>query len=280
MADEVVNKQIEAVEAKIAKVEDEIDEVKGQLKLVAQLEDPVLREVRRAELVDEKKQLRVKEHDLRAEKLLLMAKVQPPGRYILAPDAQLRAARSLFVILSTEHEPVGVGFFVERNGLAVTANHVLADTDVPRSNSNSPSPPCLVDVLFYDASGQHTLSGHMEVVLRNSYLDVAVLATTQKDDERDFLDLDVSHDSIMGREVVLCAFQIGLDSTMLADFGRRLALAKGSIQRIGHEGRHFVYDSNTYVGDSGGAVVFENGKVIGLHQVGYFVLFSNAALRN
>jgi hypothetical protein len=114
--------------------------------------------------------------------LVFIIRFLAAGRYILAPDAQLRAARSLFVILSTEHEPVGVGFFVERNGLAVTANHMLADTDVPRSNSNFPSPPCLVDVLFYDASGQHTLSGHMEVVLRNSYLDVAVLATTQKDD--------------------------------------------------------------------------------------------------
>ena len=92
----------------------------------------------------------------------------------MTPAAQLCAARSLFVILSAAREPMGVGFFVE-SGLAVTADHVLADTDVPRLNS--PSPPCLVDVLFYDASGQHTLEGRLEVVLRNTDLDVAVLAT-------------------------------------------------------------------------------------------------------
>ena len=42
----------------------------------------------------------------------------------------------------------------------------------------------------------------------------------------DFLDLDVSERWIVGHEVVLCAFQIGLDSALLAQFGRRLALAK------------------------------------------------------
>ena len=82
MADEV-NKQIEAVEAKIAKVEDEIDEVKGQLKLVAQLEDPVLSEAKLTILAEREKGLRTKEHDLREEKKqlrekekLLMAKQQ------------------------------------------------------------------------------------------------------------------------------------------------------------------------------------------------------------
>ena len=170
----------------------------------------------------------------------------------MAPAAQLRVARSLFVILSTAREPVGVGFFVGPD-LAVTADHVLADTDVPRSNSLSPR--CLVDVKFYDASGQHTLDGRLEVVLRKDELDVAVLTTLHGDSGafcvfltlsvfhrckqsqmtpacdwtsgRDvFLDLDVSDDWIVGHEVVLCAFQIGLDNVLLAQFGRSLALAK------------------------------------------------------
>ena len=84
MADKL-DGQIKAVEVKITKVEGEIDEVKGQLKLVAQLEDPELREVQRAELLEEKKrlgtkeeQLRAKEDRLRAEKQLLLT-AKPPG---------------------------------------------------------------------------------------------------------------------------------------------------------------------------------------------------------
>ena len=61
------------------------------------------------------------------------------GRYVLAPAAQLRAARSLFVILGTTRNPVGVGFFTGPD-LAVTADHVLGDEDVPRSNSVSSLP--------------------------------------------------------------------------------------------------------------------------------------------
>ena len=79
--------QIDLVAAEITKVGGEIDEVVGQLKLVDQLEDPELREVRRAELLEEKKrlgkekeQLRKEKEDLRAEKqLLLTAQLQPPG---------------------------------------------------------------------------------------------------------------------------------------------------------------------------------------------------------
>ena len=100
------------------------------------------------------------------------------GRYVLAPAAQLRAARSLFVILNTTRDPVGVGFFTGPD-LAVTADHVLGDEDVPRSNSLSPR--CLVDVLLYDPSGQHTSAGRLELVLRNPELDVAVLATLCED---------------------------------------------------------------------------------------------------
>ena len=109
MADEVVNKQIEAVEAKIAKVEDEIDEVKGQLKLVAQLEDPVLSEAKLTILAEREKGLRTKEHDLREEKKqlrekekLLMAK-QQQGAGCRSLPATILCARTLVACLLSCH---------------------------------------------------------------------------------------------------------------------------------------------------------------------------------
>ena len=78
MAD-ALNRQIKAVEDKIAKVEGEIEKVAEQLeRIVAQLEDPELRGEPRAELLEREKRLGKREEQLREEKLL-MAKQQPPG---------------------------------------------------------------------------------------------------------------------------------------------------------------------------------------------------------
>ena len=82
MADELGG-QIKAVEAEIAEVKDEIKKVTEQLKLVAQLEDPVLRQEQWAVLAEREKRLGTKEHDLREEKKLLMAKQQSPGVQII-----------------------------------------------------------------------------------------------------------------------------------------------------------------------------------------------------
>ena len=107
MADQV-NKQIEAAETEIAEVKAEIAEVKVEIKevteqlkrIVTWLEGSELRGEPRAELLEREKGLRAevqrlgkemerlgkemerlgtKEHDLREEKKLLMAKQQPPG---------------------------------------------------------------------------------------------------------------------------------------------------------------------------------------------------------
>ena len=125
--------QIDVVEGKITKVEGEIDEVKGQLKLVDQLEVPELREVRRAELLEEMKRLGTKEEQLRKEKedlraketLLLTAKLQPPGVVPLlfvfivhAQPASLQAASSAlctrFCLLSLAL--AAIGFIYLGNG--------------------------------------------------------------------------------------------------------------------------------------------------------------------
>ena len=117
MADEL-DRQIKAVEAKIAKVEDEIDEVKGQLKLVAQLEDPDLRKEQWAVLAErekglrkEKEDLRTKEHDLREEKKqlrekekLLMAK-QQQGAGCRSWPATILCARTLVACLLSCRAP-------------------------------------------------------------------------------------------------------------------------------------------------------------------------------
>ena len=74
MADEL-NGQIKAVEAKIAKVEGEIERVTERLEnIVLQLADPELRGEPRTELLEREKGLRTEVHDLREEKKQLREK--------------------------------------------------------------------------------------------------------------------------------------------------------------------------------------------------------------
>ena len=45
------------------------------------------------------------------------------------------------------------------------------------------------------------------------------------------------------------------------------------MSRVGHEERHFVYNSNSYPGDSGGAILLKKGKVMGMHVVRVHFVF-------
>ena len=113
MADEL-DRQIQAVQDKIAEVENEIKEVTEQLKpIVAQLADPELLGEPRAEVLEEKKrlatkeeQLRTKEHDLREKEKLLMAK-QQHGAGCRSWPATILCARTLVACLLSCHALLG-----------------------------------------------------------------------------------------------------------------------------------------------------------------------------
>ena len=97
MADEL-DGQIKAVEAKIAKVEGEIESV------TEQLDDPNLSEAKLTVLAEREKGLRTREHDLREEKKLLMAKLQH-GACCRSWPATILCARTLVACLSSCHVP-------------------------------------------------------------------------------------------------------------------------------------------------------------------------------
>ena len=71
-----------------------------------------------------------------------------------------------------------------------------------------------------------------------------------------------------GRNCILAAFQIGIQDDLkylkYLDPDLSVGIFKGEISKL--YPRHFVYQCPSFVGDSGGAVVLKNGKVIGIHQ--------------
>lgn len=68
-----------------------------------------------------------------------------------------------------------------------------------------------------------------------------------------------------GRNCILAAFQIGIqDDLKYLDPDLSVGIFKGEISKL--YPRHFVYQCPSFAGDSGGAIVLKNGKVIGIHQ--------------
>ena len=123
--------QVNVVEAEITKVVREIEEVKAELKVViALLADLTLPAERRTELVAGEQRLGKKEEQLRAQDLLLTAKLQPPGvvplRVVFIVHAQpaslLAAASALctrFSLLSLALAAIG---FISWNWAQTTAS--------------------------------------------------------------------------------------------------------------------------------------------------------------
>ena len=80
--------------------------------------------------------------------------------------------------------------------------------------------------------------------------------------------LEISRDAVHlvpGKKCVLAAFQIGIQDD-LEDLDPDLSVGvfEGTISKL--YPRHFVYQCPSFAGDSGGAVVLKNGRVIGIHQ--------------
>lgn len=102
--------------------------------------------------------------------------------YILLPSSQDLIQRCLFVIVNAGNDPVGVGFGVRTlagHVLAVTADHTLTplfESRLPRALPTEA--PLEVGVKLASKDGDYSREGRMEILVRDSRLDVAVLSAS------------------------------------------------------------------------------------------------------
>ena len=105
---------------------------------------------------------------------------------------------------------------------------------------------------------------NLQVVQLDKHLDYCILEIIGDHTFTEWLETDVSCNLTLTTPVFLAAYQIGIQERLDEyEMGVTLGITSGTIVRRGN--RHVVHSCASFKGDSGGAIVISNGKVIGLH---------------
>jgi len=175
---------------------------------------------------------------------------EPEVRNILGAGVLERLLASVFMVCDKAGAPTGTGFFVSKD-LAVTAAHSF---NAIRKNMK-------VHAIFGEPHATQTAD--FTVMAYDNTLDYVVLSVKNVSFGHAYLPLSdrALHQS---DECVLAAVPIDL-GPFLQDIASHLRVYTHRGTVTATHTRHFVYDCASYGGESGGAVVLSNGKVIGMH---------------
>lgn len=180
----------------------------------------------------------------------------PKRRNILGDGVLARLKASVFLLTDNNRQdgnPIGVGFCIGHNKKAVTARHNLpANVRLGSRIRGFFGPPHTGNSLT------------MEITYLSVPLDLIILTIEHATFAHQSLEIDPIGPE-EGDECVLAAFQISLVQQLQPDVANAHAvgICRASIMRI-HQ-RHLVYECPSFAGDSGGALIFSDGVVIGMH---------------
>ena len=105
---------------------------------------------------------------------------------------------------------------------------------------------------------------NLQVVKLDQHLGYCILELIGDSTLSEWLETDVSPNLRLTTPVFLAAYQIGIQQHLETyNMGVSLGIANGIIMR--RSNRHMLHSCSAFKGDSGGAIVISNGKVIGLH---------------
>lgn len=121
-----------------------------------------------------------------------------------------------------------------------------------------------MEVACYFGKPNEKVIHKLRITVVNIRLDYCALEIVGEGIFLDFL--EISTDPLQtGKQCILAAFQIGIqDDLQYLDPSLSVGVFRGEIAKL--YPRHFVYQCPTFAGDSGGAVVLKNGRVIGIHR--------------
>lgn len=111
------------------------------------------------------------------------------------------------------------------------------------------------------SDGRETLL-ELEVLRRNESLDSALLSCSGFSHHLPLFTGSV--DTLRSAGMALCTFKLDIEE-QLPEFIRSLAVMPAFGVDVGKHGRHLVYTSTTWAGDSGSALLLHDGALVGIH---------------
>jgi len=108
---------------------------------------------------------------------------------------------------------------------------------------------------------------HLKVEMMDVSLDYAVLSTDAHFSKHLPLYRGPSG-SLVGRQLALCAFQLGIHQELHEWSSSSVGVMPATGVKLSRQEHHLMYSSDTWPGDSGGALVMHNGELVGLHLMG------------
>ena len=148
-------------------------------------------------------------------------------------------------------EPIGAGFAVSTTTV-YSAAHNFAD---PQKDKQI--------LCSFGKPHQHQ-TRRLKMKEFDKHLDYCIMETVLGEASLpNFLEISIDK-PVAGKKCVLAAFQIRIQDLKHLDPHLSVGVFEGTIAK--RYPRHFVYQCPSFAGDSGGAVVLKDGKVIGIHQ--------------
>ena len=183
-----------------------------------------------------------------------------PLRPLLSEEVIAKMENSVCVLIE-EGRTFGSGFAVSNSRVYTTAHHWEEEND-EGATYFAVAVGDKVECIHGKPSANKRYN--LQVVKLDGHLDYCILEIIGEHTFTEWLETDVSPNLTLTTPVFLAAYQIGIQERLDEyEMGVTLGITSGSIVRRGN--RHVVHSCASFKGDSGGAIVISNGKVIGLH---------------
>mmetsp|Transcript_17249 Transcript_17249/g.47169 ORF Transcript_17249/g.47169 Transcript_17249/m.47169 type:complete len:331 (-) Transcript_17249:138-1130(-) len=196
--------------------------------------------------------------DARPQRTVL---VEPQQQLVGLPEDTVAKIENSVCVLIEDGKNFGSGFAVSNNRVYTAAHHWEEDDD-QGTTYFAVKVGDKVKCMYGKPSDNKRYD--LQIVKLDPRLDYCVLELTEGCTFSEWLETEISPTLKLTTPVFLAAYQIGIQER-LDDYkmGLSLGITTGAIVRSSN--RHLVHSCAAFKGDSGGAIVISNGKVIGLH---------------